>query len=131
MFPASKTVPKALFPMLDKDGLCKPVLQIIIEEALSAMPYDDVRVCIVLSPSQRPLLQSYFTVPDVLDVSDPSLGAYIKNKECKQQLERLQFISKRIAFVEQTEQKVQSCHMYIHRLIGIWSCCALCQGICW
>ena len=36
LFPATKALPKALFPIIDQDGLAKPVIQLIIEEALTA-----------------------------------------------------------------------------------------------
>ncbi|MCL2934751.1 MAG: UTP--glucose-1-phosphate uridylyltransferase, partial [Trichodesmium sp. MAG_R03] len=35
MFPATKVVKKELFPIIDKDGRAKPIIQIIIEEAIS------------------------------------------------------------------------------------------------
>ncbi|MDE5097612.1 MAG: sugar phosphate nucleotidyltransferase, partial [Trichodesmium sp. St16_bin4-tuft] len=35
MFPVTKVVKKELFPIIDKDGRAKPIIQIIIEEAIS------------------------------------------------------------------------------------------------
>ena len=34
LYPAVDTVQKAMFPVVDRDGLSKPVIQIIAEEAL-------------------------------------------------------------------------------------------------
>ena len=39
MYPASSAVCKALMPLLDTDGLLKPILHIILEEALSALQW--------------------------------------------------------------------------------------------
>ena len=36
LFPATKAVPKALFPIVAQDGIAKPIIQLIIEEALTA-----------------------------------------------------------------------------------------------
>ena len=47
LFPATKAVPKALFPIIAQDGIAKPVIQLIIEEALSA---GVETVCIVAQP---------------------------------------------------------------------------------
>lgn len=105
MFPASKSIPKALLPMIDKDGLCKPVLHVVIEEALTALPFYDVRIVVVLSPSQKPLVESYFYVPEE-DADDAQFAAYMKHAQCKLQLERIRFIAKRLSFVCQLEQKV-------------------------
>ena len=35
-YPASDTVQKAMLPIVDRDGLTKPVLQIIAEEAIES-----------------------------------------------------------------------------------------------
>ena len=36
MFPATKAVKKELFPIISRDGRVKPIIQIIVEEAISA-----------------------------------------------------------------------------------------------
>ena len=36
LFPASACLPPALFPILDADGLLKPAILILVEEALAA-----------------------------------------------------------------------------------------------
>ena len=36
MFPATKVVKKELFPIIDKDGRAKPIIQIIVEEAITS-----------------------------------------------------------------------------------------------
>merc|ERR1712085_230342 len=50
LFPASKSLPPALFPVLDLDGILKPAILILVEEALEA---NINSVVIVVSPAHR------------------------------------------------------------------------------
>lgn len=93
MFPVTKSVPKALFPVVDKDGYCKPVLQLVIEEALSALPADG-EICIVVQPGQQEPVEDYF--------KGVIREAYSKKEALQPLIKRLQDIGKRITFVEQT-----------------------------
>ncbi|KAL0487632.1 UTP-glucose-1-phosphate uridylyltransferase GtaB [Acrasis kona] len=102
MFPASKVMPKALFPIVDhKDGLCKPILHIIIEDAVDALKKynngneDDIRVCIVLQESQRQIMKQYF--------DEPTNAAYRK-PALETQIAKIEYVSKRLTFVVQKEQ---------------------------
>ncbi len=65
LFPATKAVPKALFPIIDKDGFAKPIIQLIIEEALSAGVEE---VCLVAQPHQVEPITDYFSgdVPEAI-----------------------------------------------------------------
>jgi UTP--glucose-1-phosphate uridylyltransferase len=36
LYPASKAIKKELFPIVDTDGMAKPLLQVIIEEAIGS-----------------------------------------------------------------------------------------------
>ncbi len=65
LFPATKAVPKALFPIIDKDGIAKPIIQLIIEEALTAGVEE---VCLVAQPHQVEPITDYFSgdVPDTI-----------------------------------------------------------------
>ncbi|MCG9129144.1 NTP transferase domain-containing protein [Candidatus Poribacteria bacterium] len=58
LFPATKGIPKALFPIIDRDGFAKPIIQLIIEEALSAGVEE---VCIVAQPHQVEPITDYFS----------------------------------------------------------------------
>mmetsp|Transcript_8461 Transcript_8461/g.14549 ORF Transcript_8461/g.14549 Transcript_8461/m.14549 type:complete len:174 (+) Transcript_8461:114-635(+) len=63
LYPTTKVVPKAFFPVPDpKDGFVKPVIQLIIEEALSA---EVEEICIVCSPKQEPEIRKYFNSDEV------------------------------------------------------------------
>eukprot|EP00762_Andalucia_godoyi_P002758 ANDGO_04453.mRNA.1 Putative UTP--glucose-1-phosphate uridylyltransferase len=91
MFPASKAVPKALLPIVHR-GFAKPILHVIIEEALSA---GVEKICLVCSPSQIEEVKEYFS-------SEP-LDVY--QKKFPEQCRQLRDISSRIAFAIQPEMK--------------------------
>jgi UTP--glucose-1-phosphate uridylyltransferase len=56
-YPASHTVQKELFPIVDSDGYTKPVLQTIVEEALSSGIEE---VCIVVNPTNHDAVKAHF-----------------------------------------------------------------------
>ena len=90
LFPATKAVPKALFPIIAQDGIAKPVIQLIIEEALSAGVKE---VCLVAQPQQVDPIANYFsgTVAD----------AILEKAELAAQADRLTEIGKRLHFAIQ------------------------------
>ncbi len=92
LFPATKAVPKALFPIIAEDGIAKPVIQLIIEEALSA---GVEAVCLVAQPQQVDPIADYFsgTVADAI-LEKPELAA---------QAERLTEIGHRLHFAIQEQ----------------------------
>lgn len=56
-YPATSIVQKELLPLVDRDGLTKPVIQVIIEEALEAGIEE---VCVVVSPGDEEQFRRYF-----------------------------------------------------------------------
>ncbi len=92
LFPATKAVPKALFPIIDQDGLAKPIIQLIIEEALTAGVEE---VCLVAQPHQVEPITDYFSggVPDAIR-EKPELAV---------QADRLAEIGDRLQFAIQAE----------------------------
>jgi UTP--glucose-1-phosphate uridylyltransferase len=56
-YPASDTVQKAMLPLVDKDGLTKPVLQIIAEEALESGIEE---ICVVTAPGDEAYYRRQF-----------------------------------------------------------------------
>ncbi len=56
-YPASSAVQKEMFPMVDRDGLAKPVIQIIGEEAIAAGVEE---ICIVTQPGDEKVYRDYF-----------------------------------------------------------------------
>lgn len=56
--PLARAVPKALFPLVDDQGRVRPVVQIIMDEAISA---GIERLGLIVSPAHVDLLRRYFT----------------------------------------------------------------------
>ena len=56
-YPASTAVQKEMFPMVDRDGLTKPIIQIIGEEAIDSGIEE---ICIITQPGEEPLYREYF-----------------------------------------------------------------------
>ena len=92
LFPATKAVPKALFPIIARDGLAKPIIQLIIEEALTAGVEE---VCLVAQPQQVEPIATYFsgTVADAIR----------EKSELAAQADRLAEIGGRLHFAIQSE----------------------------
>mmetsp|Transcript_40596 Transcript_40596/g.111679 ORF Transcript_40596/g.111679 Transcript_40596/m.111679 type:complete len:314 (+) Transcript_40596:3-944(+) len=65
LFPASKSLPPALFPMLDSDGILKPAILLLVEEALEAGLQS---VVIVVSKAHAADFEAIFHEhPDIAD----------------------------------------------------------------
>ena len=92
LFPATKAVPKALFPIIDQDGIAKPVIQLIIEEALAAGVEE---VCLVAQPQQVEPIDTYF--------SGAVAKAIREKAELAAQADRLAEIGERLHFAIQAE----------------------------
>jgi UTP--glucose-1-phosphate uridylyltransferase len=56
-YPASTAVQKEMFPLVDRDGLTKPVVQIIGEEAIDSGIEE---ICIIIQPGEEKLYRDYF-----------------------------------------------------------------------
>src|SRR4051794_23734602 len=56
-YPASTAVQKEMFPLVDRDGLTKPVIQIIGEEAIDSGIEE---ICIVTGPGEEAQYRDYF-----------------------------------------------------------------------
>lgn len=60
LFPATKVVKKELFPIIDQDGRTKPVIQLIVEEAISAGIEE---IGIVVQPEDKRIFTDLFKFP--------------------------------------------------------------------
>jgi len=58
LFPATKATKKELFPIVDRDGIAKPAILLIVEEALDAGMEE---VIIIVQEHDLPAFQSFFT----------------------------------------------------------------------
>jgi len=96
MFPYTKAVPKTFLPVVTSDGVAKPVIQVIIEEALSAGVEE---VALVIQPEDEPRFRSYFHA----DVSPATLAKL--PPALKHEAESLRAIGKRLTFIPQHDAK--------------------------
>ncbi|MGD1714974.1 sugar phosphate nucleotidyltransferase [Dapis sp. BLCC M172] len=93
MFPASKVVKKELFPIIDKDGRAKPIIQIIAEEAINGGIEE---VGIVVQKSDIPVFTDFFqALPSYYQKLSPE-----KQEYC----EYLQNLGNKITLLTQSEQ---------------------------
>ncbi len=60
LYPASKIIKKEFFPIVDLDGIVKPIIQIIIEEAINSGIQE---VCIIVREDEKATFIKYFNDP--------------------------------------------------------------------
>ena len=96
MFPSSKAVKKELAPIIDRDGLAKPVIQVIVEEACRSGIED---VALIVQPQDRPIFEAYFKTPlppqhlNSLPTALQEHAAYVTS------------LGRRVTFLEQEHQE--------------------------
>ncbi|MEL6929751.1 MAG: UTP--glucose-1-phosphate uridylyltransferase [Cyanobacteria bacterium J06600_6] len=96
MYPITKAMKKELLPIVGKDGRAKPIIQIIIEEAVSAGIEE---IGIVVQESDRNLFEEVLKSPP-----RPELWAKL-SAENRQYSEYLATLGDRITILSQTEQE--------------------------
>jgi UTP-glucose-1-phosphate uridylyltransferase len=64
LFPASRVTKKELFPVIDRDGIAKPVILLIVEEALAA---GVDQVIVIVQQHDLPAFQSLFDGPVTIE----------------------------------------------------------------
>lgn len=92
-YPASTAVQKEMFPLVDRDGLTKPVIQIIAEEALDA---GIEQICIITQPGEEPVYRDYFR-----RMSDIEAKGFRGKDWAILESERLGSLGERLSFAEQ------------------------------
>ena len=92
-YPASTTVQKEMFPLVDRDGLTKPTIQIIAEEALEAGVEE---ICIVTSPGDEEQYRRHFQ-----GISENLLPSFEGKSWALEESEKLAHFEKIISFVVQ------------------------------
>ena len=98
LYPASKILKKELFPIIDLDGLAKPAIQIIIEEAIDAGIQE---VCIIVRKGEAQLFLSYFNDP-----VSPELHSRLSDRPWAHEASaRLAELAGCITYIEQKEQR--------------------------
>ena len=96
LFPATKVVKKELFPIIDKDGRAKPVIQVIVEEAVKGGIEE---IGIVTQPDDKEIFASYFENPP-----EPKLFNKL-SQENQEYCQYLQDLGSRITFLAQDKQE--------------------------
>ena len=96
-YPASDTVQKAMSPLVDRDGLTKPVLQIIAEEALGS---GIEQICVVVAPGDESAYRDQFRT-----YANNLRAAYRHAKWADDQARKLLELEQRLTFAVQAEPK--------------------------
>jgi UTP--glucose-1-phosphate uridylyltransferase len=95
LYPVADTVQKGMLPLIDRDGIAKPAIQIIIEEALESGIEE---VCIVCAPDDEHRYRVQFA-----RLRDIFLKGYVGEEWAKEQADRLDEILRRLSFAVQEE----------------------------
>lgn len=95
LFPATKAIKKDFFPILDTDGILKPVLLILLEQLVEA---DIEDICLVIGEEERPLYDMFFA-----RLSSENYDKLSDDKKFYQNL--LMSLARRITYVYQKERK--------------------------
>ncbi|MCD4655844.1 GHMP kinase [bacterium] len=96
LFPATKVVKKEFFPVVDRHGRIKPVIQVIVEEAIESGIEE---ICIIVQEEDKSLFQDFFHNP-------PEKEFYDKlSVENQNESDSLLNIGKSVHLVSQTVQE--------------------------
>jgi UTP--glucose-1-phosphate uridylyltransferase len=100
LFPTTKVVKKELFPVIDKDGRAKPVILLIIEEAIKA---GIEQIAIVVQPDDKSIFKKLFKRP-------PSAALFEKLTPENQEFSKyLVDLGDRIKVITQEKQRLRTC----------------------
>jgi UTP--glucose-1-phosphate uridylyltransferase len=92
-YPASTAVQKEMFPLVDRDGLTKPVIQIIGEEAIDS---GIEQICIITQPGEEAHYRDYFRRMD-----NDTVRAFRGKDWAILESEKLGAFGERLSFAEQ------------------------------
>ncbi len=95
LYPVADTIQKAMLPVVDLDGLHKPVIQIIAEEAFSSGIEE---LCVVCAPGDGERYISAFT-----SLRDNLVKSYKGSDWATQQADKIDYLLSRLHFAEQAE----------------------------
>ena len=96
-YPATQATRKEFFPLADRDGHSKPVIQVVVEEALAGGAEE---VCIVCQPDAEKDFRRYFRA------MPPDLRPRFRGKDwAYEQSEKLERLGERIHYVAQERQE--------------------------
>jgi UTP--glucose-1-phosphate uridylyltransferase len=95
LYPAADPVQKAMLPLVDRDGLAKPVLQIIAEEAVESGIEE---ICVVCSPDDEAQYRRLFGA-----LHESVLAAHRGEEWARGQADRLSNLQARLRFTPQRD----------------------------
>jgi UTP--glucose-1-phosphate uridylyltransferase len=95
-YPATSAVRKELFPLVDRDGITKSVMQLIVEEVLES-GIDDI--CIVASPGGDEDFKKYFS-----GLQPDEITAYASKEWAIEQSEKLEEMGSKLSYAIQEVQ---------------------------
>jgi UTP--glucose-1-phosphate uridylyltransferase len=95
LYPVADTIQKAMLPVVDTDGLHKPVIQIIAEEAFASGIEE---ICIVCAPGDKERYVSSFT-----SLRDNLLKSFKSVEWAKEEADKITHLLDHTQYVEQTE----------------------------
>ena len=96
LFPASKATKKELFPIVDRDGIAKPVILLLVEEALSAGIED---VILIVQENDLSDFRAFFQEQVSIENYNKLPGHF------REYARRILEIGRRVSFVTQTTQE--------------------------
>ena len=95
-YPGTNTIQKELFPLVDRDGITKPTIQIIIEEAMTAGIEE---FAIIVQPGEERQFQTHFQ-----GLSDVEKESFHNKAWGLAQSDLLERMRRSITYIHQTEQ---------------------------
>ncbi|WP_026463805.1 UTP--glucose-1-phosphate uridylyltransferase [Adhaeribacter aquaticus] len=95
LYPVADTVQKAMLPVVDIDGLSKPVIQIIAEEAFASGIEE---ICIVCAPGDGPRYKEAFS-----SLRNNLIESFKNTDWAREEADKVDHLRNQIQFIEQTE----------------------------
>ncbi|WP_207430629.1 UTP--glucose-1-phosphate uridylyltransferase [Sabulibacter ruber] len=95
LYPVADTVQKAMLPVVDIDGLTKPTIQIIAEEAFASGIEE---ICVICAPGDGPRYHEAFA-----SLRNNLLESFKNTDWAKEEAEKVDNLRTRIQFIEQKE----------------------------
>ena len=96
LYPATRAIKKEFCPVIDKDGLVKPVILVLIEELIASGIEE---IGLIINPEDKSFYEDYFTKSIAIEHYE-KLPEQMKNYE-----DSLRQISSKLTFLYQKEQK--------------------------
>lgn len=96
-YPGTNAVQKELFPLVDRDGMSKPTIQIIVEEALNAGIED---IAIIVQPGEEVQFKNHFR-----GLTKPERASFANKPWGMKQSDLLEKAQSAITYIHQTVQE--------------------------